>query len=462
MIDSWDEWAESAKADMVSSLQSLLQIPSVKEPAEAGQPFGPGPAKALQYMLEMASQEGFAVKNVDGYAGHIEFGEGDEYIGVLAHLDVVPTGAGWTYPPFAAEIHDGKVYARGAIDDKGPAMSALWALVGLRRLGYQPKRKIRLILGLDEESDWKCMSHYFSKEPVPLGGFTPDGDFPLIYAEKGVVTIRIEVNADVDSMSPYVVAFEGGQRTNMVPDQAYAVVECHSETAASEWQQRAYKFAKQHQLDLEANVSGSRIQIVASGVSAHGSEPDHGVNAITKLATLLSGQPISNASMWRAIAVQDTRGAALGIDSSDDVTGALTSNLGKAYLENNHYVFLFNIRYPIDSSQQALLTRCREYVSDKWQVALEDGHEPLYVPLDSPVVHTLLDVYQEVMGASAQPITIGGATYARAIPNAVAFGPLFPGQPELAHQKDESWDLNSYFLSTKIYAHAMWELANTL
>lgn len=462
MIESWNEWANSVQADMVSSLQSLLQIPSVKEPQEPLQPFGPGPAKALSFMLEMAEREGFSVKDVDGYAGHIEFGEGEEYVGVLAHLDVVPAGAGWTYPPFAAEIHDGKVYARGAVDDKGPALSVLWALIGLRRLGFRPKRKIRLILGLDEESDWACMKHYFSKEPFPLGGFTPDADFPLSYAEKGLTTIRVEVKADVDSMSPYVVAFEGGQRINMVPDQAYVVVECHSETAASEWQQRAYKLAKQHQIDVEANVSGSRIQILTSGVSAHGSEPDQGENAITKLATLLSVQSISNASMWRAIAAQDTKGVSLGIESSDDVTGALTSNLGKAYLKDNHYVFFFNIRYPIDLTAEELLTRCREYVSDKWQVSLEDRHEPLYVPLDGPVVRTLLDVYTEITGDNAQPITMGGATYARAIPNAVAFGPLFPGQPELAHQKDECWDLQSYFLCTQIYAHAIWKLANTL
>lgn len=462
MIEQWDEWALSVREEMVESLQQLLQVPSVKEPPEPDQPFGPGPARALAYALEMAEREGFTVKNVDGYAGHIEYGEGDEYVAVLAHLDVVPAGAGWTHPPFAAEIHDGKVYARGAIDDKGPAMSALWALIGLQRMGLRPKRKIRLILGLDEESDWKCMDHYFTKEPQPLGGFTPDADFPLIYAEKGVITIRVEVKADLDSMSPHVVAFEGGQRTNMVPDHAYAVLECHSETAAAEWEQKAHKSARQRQLDLDVNVSGSRVQIVSSGVSAHGSEPDQGVNAIVQLASVLSGQSISNTSMWRAMAAQDTKGTALGVESSDSVTGNLSANLGKAYLENNNYVFLFNIRYPIDLTKEELLTRCEEYVSDKWRVSLEDGHEPLYVPLDSAVVQTLSRVYTELTHEPSEPMAIGGATYARAIPNAVAFGPLLPGQADLAHQKDECWDLRDYVTCTKIYAHAMLELANTL
>lgn len=456
------DFIQASETEMVSSLQELLQIPSVEESPEPGHPFGQGPAKALKYMLDRAEREGFTVQDVDGYAGHIEYGEGDPYVAVLAHLDVVPAGSNWTYPPFGAEIHDGKVYARGAIDDKGPAMSALWALIALKRLGMKPARKIRLILGLDEESGWACMKYYFSKEPQPLGGFTPDADFPLIFAEKGVVTLRAEVKADVDSMSPRVVAFEGGQRTNMVPDHAYAVVECHSETAAAEWEQKVRKCAKQNQIDVEVTVSGSRIQIVTHGVSAHGSEPDQGVNAIVQLAGVLSGQAVSNASMWRAIAAQDTKGCALGLESSDDVTGHLTSNLGRAILEGDHYSFLFNIRYPIDLSKEELLARAKEYVSDKWRVSLEGGHDALHVPVDSPVVQTLQKVYVDLTGEPATPIAIGGATYARAITNAVAFGPLFPGQPELAHQKDECWALSDYFRCTEIYAHAMFELANTL
>ncbi|MDQ0188472.1 dipeptidase PepV [Alicyclobacillus cycloheptanicus] len=456
------EFIETAKQDMVQSLQELLQIPSVEEAPLPDQPFGAGPARALAYMLNLAQQEGFAVKNVDGYAGHVEYGEGDEYVAVVSHLDVVPAGSNWTYPPFGAEIHDGLIYARGAIDDKGPAMSTLWALIALKRLGMKPRRKIRLIFGLDEESGWECMAHYFAKEPAPLGGFTPDADFPLIYAEKGTLTLRIAIHADTDSMNPRVVAFEGGQRTNMVPDHAYAVVECHSETAAAEWEQKVYKYARQHQLDVEVNVSGSRIQIVTHGVSAHGSEPDRGVNAIVKLACVLSGQSVSNASMWRSIAVQDTKGGALGLECSDDITGALTSNLGRAYLDGDQYVFLFNIRYPLNVTKEELLARCQEYVSDKWRVTGEGGLAPLHVPLDSPVVKTLLKVYAEHTGAPADPITIGGATYARAIPNAVAFGALFPGQPDLAHQKDECWALEDYFRCIEIYAHAMFELANTL
>lgn len=458
----FQDFIDKHKDEMIHSLQVLLQIPSVKEPAEIGHPFGHGPSRALEYMLSLAAEKGFTVKNVDGYAGHVEYGEGEDYVGVLSHLDVVPTGSGWTYPPFAAEIHEGKVYARGAIDDKGPAMSSLWSLIALKDAGVVPKRKIRLIFGLDEENDWKCMDYYFQHESLPLGGFTPDADFPMIYAEKGLATLRLGMKADVDSMSPRVVQFEGGSRVNVVPDYAYAVVDCHSETAAREWEQQLYKDAKQKQVDMDVSLNGSRLQIVVRGKAAHASRPELGVNAIVRLASLLACHSVSNASMWRAIANQDPYGKALGIEASDETTGALTSNLGMARLDNNAYAFFFNIRYPIDLNKDNLLSRCKEYVSDKWSVTVTENLPPHFVPLDSAVVHALRKVYIEKTGDESEPMAIGGATYARAIPNAVAFGPLFSGQPELAHQEDEHWALDDYFKCIDIYAHAMLELANTL
>lgn len=457
-----ESFIDENRKHMIETLQDLLRIPSVEGAYIPGQPFGVEPDNALKYVLNLASQHGLSVANVDGYAGHVEYGEGDEYVAVLAHLDVVPASGQWTYPPFAAEIHDDRVYARGAIDDKGPAISTLWSLIGLKQLGVQPKRKIRLIFGLDEESGWKCMDKYFSTYPAPLGGFTPDADFPLIHAEKGVATLRIEAPAEVNPMNPYVVTFGGGHRDNMVPDEAVAVVECHSEIAASEWQQKLQKEARARGIDLTINAAGSKIELIVRGMSAHGSTPDDGVNAIVHLGSLLATQPVSNASLWRAIAGMDTRGRSLGIESSDDVTGVLTSNLGRGYLEDGMFVFLVNIRYPIHHTGEGLLQTASAFLSDKWKVELKGDLAPLYLPLDHPVVTTLSKVYEELTGVKAEPITIGGATYARAIPNGVAFGALFPGEPDLAHQADESWALADYFRCIEIYAQAMLELANTL
>ncbi|MCL6593670.1 MAG: Sapep family Mn(2+)-dependent dipeptidase, partial [Alicyclobacillus sp.] len=297
-----DDFLDRHRAEMIRSLQALLRIPSVGLAPAPGCPFGPDCAAALAYVLDLAAAHGLRVYNADGYAGHVEWGEGEDYIAVLAHLDVVPAGDGWTYPPFAGEIHDGVIYGRGAVDDKGPALSALWGLIALKEAGLHPKRKIRIIFGLDEESGWQCMKHYFAKQPFPIGGFSPDADFPLIYAEKGVAVLRLSAKVDQGSMNPRVIRLQGGDRINRIPDAAVAEIECHSETAAAEWEQKLLKEARTRRLEVSVSTSGSTVRLSVRGVPAHASTPDLGQNAVIHLASLLTTQPIANQSLWRALA----------------------------------------------------------------------------------------------------------------------------------------------------------------
>ncbi|MFD1677138.1 dipeptidase PepV [Alicyclobacillus fodiniaquatilis] len=456
------EYIEQNRAVMISTLQALLRIESVKGHPVHGGPFGIGPSRALDYVLDLASSYGLTTKNVDGYAGHVEYGEGEEYIAVVSHLDVVPAGDGWTYPPYDAEIHQDKVYARGAIDDKGPAMSTLWSLIALKATGIQPKKKIRLIFGLDEESDWKCMDYYFKHEPKPIAGFTPDASFPLIFAEKGLATLRIDVQADAESMAAQIVSFQGGERLNMVPAHASATVDCHSATAASEFALRIRKLAKDAQIRATVEIADCQVTVTVEGMSAHASRPNSGVNAITQLAQLLGSGTVSNSSMWRTIGAWDTTGKGLGIDSEDDETGPLTANLGMADLSNGAYHFFVNVRFPIRLTVDDLLQNAQSYLSDKWRVTLTEHLPSLYIDPTSPLVSTLMDVYQAYFDEDLEPKSTGGATYARAIPNAVAFGALMPGRPELAHQVDENWAIEDYLTCIEIYAEAMTRLANTL
>ena len=177
-------WLDAHRAEIVETTQALLQIPSVEGEAAPGAPFGMETVRALDYALEVAAKFGLTTKNVDGYAAHAEWtapGVPAEapIVGVLAHVDVVPPGSGWSHPPFGAEIADGKIYARGALDDKGPAMAGLWAILALKECGVPLSRRIRLILGANEESGFGCVKHYFSKEEMPVAGFTPDAMFPL-------------------------------------------------------------------------------------------------------------------------------------------------------------------------------------------------------------------------------------------------------------------------------------------
>src|SRR5699024_3409781 len=186
---NWMQEVLKRKEDFMKDLKGVLQIKSVldEENKTEQAPLGSGVKKALDYMLDLGGKDGFTVKNVDHLAGHVEMGQGDELLGILGHVDVVPEGDGWDMNPYAAEVKNGNVYARGASDDKGPTIAAYYAMKIVKQLGLPLNKRVRLIIGTDEESDWRCVERYFEKEEMPSMGFVPDADFPIIYAEKGIM-----------------------------------------------------------------------------------------------------------------------------------------------------------------------------------------------------------------------------------------------------------------------------------
>jgi succinyl-diaminopimelate desuccinylase len=455
-------WVDEHREEIVEKTQGLLRINSVGGPATGPEePFGPGCREALDYFLNLGRELGFSVKNVDGYAGHVEFGEGEEYIAVLGHLDVVPVGTGWTYPPFGAEIHDGKIYARGAIDDKGPTMAALYALKAVKESGLPLKRKVRLIVGLDEETNWRCVDHYFAKEPKPIGGFTPDADFPLIYAEKGILCFKVTQKRASFGEAPLVVKeMVGGNRVNMVPDFCRVTLQTHGD--ANRLAQELAAKAEQMNIRVEMEAKGSEVLLFVHGVSVHSMAPQHGVNAVVEAARLLAQLELPDRALWQFVAEVDTAGERLGIQMVCRETGPLTCNLGVAEVDGEHVNFRFNVRFPVDKTFEELMGMMAQKLAPLG-LAVEESDDinmkPHYVPKESEIVQTLLRVYEEEVGEKAEPLITGGGTYARAIPNAVAFGALFPGQEETAHQRDEHWAVEDLLRCTKIYAKAIYELA---
>lgn len=458
----FESWILNHRQQIISSLQNLLQIPSVGTEADGpDRPFGMETDRALKFMLKLGADYGFAVRNQDGYAGHIEMGDSGDYVAVLAHLDVVPPGNGWTYPPFGAEIHDNKIYARGAIDDKGPAMAAFYGLLAVKASGLPLSKKVRVILGIDEETDWRCMDHYFKKEPIPWGGFTPDADFPLIYAEKGILQVTLaRPRKQPQGMELRVVEIVGGERPNMVPDRCAAtctvisgqIEEIRGQVAAICTQLGiGYRFTP---------ISPNQFSLSVEGQSAHGSLPELGINAIQKMGEVLRRLPFEESDLWTFLASADTNGRFLGIECSDAVSGPLTCNLGMVEIDGTSAKFTFDVRYPIDQTGEDLLQLVQQSTAQyKFHVEQSNNRKPLYVPKDFPVVTTLRRVYEEIVGQPATLLTIGGGTYARAIPNAVAFGPLFPGMADLAHQKDECIEIGHLIQLTNIYANAIYQLA---
>jgi succinyl-diaminopimelate desuccinylase len=450
------------QGEMTKTLQQLIQIPSVEAEAAPGAPFGPAMAKALEFVLETGKALGLKAKSVDGYAGHLELGEGDDVIGVLVHLDVVPAGNDWTYPAFGGEIHDGKLYGRGTLDDKGPAVAALYGLKAIKESGIKLDKRIRLIFGTDEESGWLDMQYYFEREEKPRQGFSPDAMFPIIHAEKGSTTFQIGAQF-AEATGASVVSFQSGERTNIVPDRATAVV---AGIAAAEIEAALATFSALPGASINFAAGEQGIVVTAKGVSAHGAMPEEGVNAAVELATFLARLSLPADQLHLLQFMRDHlrgqyNGQGLGIGLKDEVSGLLTANLGIVRWENGTAELAINTRFPISYTGEQVHGGAKQVAEAAgFTYTIVSTGKPHHVAKDSPVVKVLQQVYQEETGQEPTAYAIGGGTYAKLMPEAVAFGPVFPGQPELAHQRDEHISLEDLMRCARIYTLAMVGLAN--
>jgi succinyl-diaminopimelate desuccinylase len=384
-------------------------------------------------------------------------------VAALGHLDVVPEGDRWEHPPYGAVIENGYLYARGSADDKGPTFAALFAAKALMDTGLPLRRRVRIIFGCNEESGFGCVHHYFNvaKEERPVCAFTPDASFPMIYAEKGIANLVLEKELPQGDFPLRIAKAVGGRRPNMVPDSAEALLVGRPEALY-----RAviglHKFWDKN-VTHEPTEEGLIVRAV--GKSAHGSRPTSGDNAVARLARALAPLDLPEADAWLNFVIDtaDPTGAALGIAHTDDVAGPLTSNLGiLAYTDDNRIRLTYNIRYPVTWSFDAL-NEANKAVRDEhgWTLAEHHDQPPLYVPLDKEPVATLLRVYQEETGdTESKPGTMGGGTYARATPHAVAYGAGFPDAHDgPAHEPDERIALSTVLNAAKIYARALYELA---
>lgn len=462
---NWMEEVKKREKALLQDLQTFLRIPSVRNEQTATEeaPLGKEVYEALCYMLKRGEEEGFVTKNVDGLAGHLEMGNGEEIVGILCHVDVVPAGDGWTFDPFGATIVDGKIYARGALDDKGPTIAAFYAMKIVKELGLPLSKRVRMIIGTDEESDWQCVERYFQTEPMPALGFAPDADFPIIYAEKGIADFDLIQQPMNQQMDAVLLSFQAGRRYNMVPDFAEAVLQL---TNGNDMKERFIKFLQVHTLEGEAYVDGETMKLCVRGVSAHGMEPNNGVNAGLWLAKFLADETLDpQANEFVRFVSQyfygDTRGKQLGVAHTNEELGDLTINVGVLSYTSEHGGKMgINLRYPV-TSDIAHTKEVIERVANGHHFTLTNfsNSSPHYVAKDHPLVQTLQRVYEEQMGERASLLAIGGGTYARSLQAGVAFGPLFPNRPDVAHQKDEYMFIDDLLKATAIYAQAIYELA---
>ena len=456
-----DEYINNNVDQLLDTTQEILKIKSVEEPPLPGMPFGEGPAKALNYVLELADSFGMKTKNLDNYVGWAEWGNGEELIGVLVHLDVVPEGSGWSYPPYGAQIHDGKIYARGAMDNKGPAMAALFALKSLKDAGIKFNKRVRIIFGTNEETGFECIKHYIAHEEIPTMGFSPDANYPIINGEKGIMTFTFKTDFNCGEAEPgfKILSFKGGERPNMVPDFAEAVLSGEYDVV----KKKLEIFNKEKDYDIKLIKDNGNIVLKSYGTSAHGSTPEKGQNAIMQLTALLGEVDLCSSQkhfikfLNEKIGL-DTTGKNLQVDFYDKLSGHLTFNVGVAEINEENAEVTINIRYPIESKGDNVLQNIRKNTPDTISIADISDKEPHYVPEDNLMIQKLKEAYEKVTGEEAYCFTIGGGTYARMFKNCVAFGPTFPGKPELAHEKDEYIEVEDLVKNLKIYAYVLKEL----
>ena len=441
------EITNQVKDDFLASLKTLISYPSVLNEGENGTPFGQAIQDVLEKTLEIAQEMGFQTYlDTEGYYGYAEIGQGEELLAVLCHLDVVPAGdlEDWQTPPFEATLKDGWLIGRGVQDDKGPSLAALYAVKSLLDQGLVFTKRIRFIFGTDEETLWRCMNRYNQLEEKADLGFAPDSSFPLTYAEKGLLQVKLHGPGWEDR------PLQAGRALNVVPDKA------------------TYKGERLEELLPVIEQSGVNYTeetgaVTVLGLSKHSKDAAEGVNAIVGLAESLSLIQPHPALLFIADAVgEDATGAALFGEIKDEPSGALSFNIATLSIDEEQSEIGIDIRIPVLADKDALVERLTE-VAASYQLQYEefDYVAPLYVPLDSPLVSTLMAVYQEETGDQTPAMSSGGATFARTMENCVAYGALFPDALQTEHQANERAKLDDLYRAMEIYAETIRRLATT-
>lgn len=462
------DFVKENENNIINTVSELISFKSVSnETGNNGAPFGEECKKALEYTLNLGNKMGFRTKNIDGYCGYIEFGEGKDLVGIIGHLDVVPADIkdGWTKDPFKADIRDGKLFGRGSIDDKGPVVASLYAMKFVAE-NMKINKRVRLILGLNEEKSWKCINHYKEVEEAPTIGFSPDADFPAIYAEKGILSLEIAKKFELDGFEILDID-TNGNAINVVPK--YASIKIKYNGAGEE-----PEFKEEENIKV-TNLGENAIKIEAFGVASHAAFPSQGKNAITILLKyllkniksdyiqtlihlgifdiespeFLSRQDIAYATEFNEISV------------IQDESGILTSNIADLKYEDKILKIRLNLRVPVKTSLDDIILKYRKLANifEGLDVKVLSRQEPLYVDKESFLVTKLVDIYNKATCTKKDAIAIGGGTYARAFDNCIAYGVTMPGELDMCHQVDEYIKLDNLFLACRIYCEAIYELA---
>ena len=430
---------------LMESIAKQISFPSVEGPAEPGAPFGRPVAQALDHILRLGREMGFHVQNHDGYVGTIEWGEG-EILGVLSHVDVVPPGdmEAWTSDPFTLTERDGFLQGRGIADDKGPLLSCLYGMYALKKLGFVPGKRIRLIIGTNEETGWGCIQYYKEHLDAPAYSFSPDGMYTVVNREKGILSA--DFSKTIDEKTAVIQAGEAG---NLVPANASARLP----VAAAEVERAIAAYAAPEGISLTTEPWEAGVRLVCKGRNAPSHSPAKGASAIIGILQVISRCEGAGSALRCAcqelleLLGPQPDGAAMGISCADDVSGPLTTNAGLLSLRDGSLRVKMDIRAPVTRSLDEIAEKAAAQFSARG-----------YAEADTSFIQTLCRVYEKVAGEPAVLSAIGGGTYARAFPNCVCFGAVYPTEELTVHSPNERTSKKNIMQNTVMYAMALYEL----
>lgn len=440
MNNNYYEKLENNFPEFLNNLDRVVSIPSYYQEDSTKYPFGENIQKVLEEMIDICKELGFKTYiDPEGYYGYAEIGNGEKLVGVLGHLDVVPPGdlSKWENEPFKPVIKDGKYYGRGAQDDKGPTLAAIYALKTLLDCGFELKYRVRFIFGTDEENLWRDMPKYVEKEEIPTVGFTPDSKFPLIYSEKGLLQCKLIAKNESG------LVFKGGDAFNSVPSN---IIVPKNEELMKVLLELNYEFKDKDEV----------IEIV--GKSVHAQVAETGINAINRYMhalTKLGKETKSGKFITENLIGYDFAEPIFEL-VKDEHSGELKFNVGKIEFTEENEILMIDMRIPVTYDKEKIVeTLSRKAKEYGFEYIQHDYLKSIYVPLDSELITTLMSAYQEITGdMESQPVASGGATYARAMNNCVAFGCVLPGSPKTEHQPNEYIILDDIKKAMKIYMKA--------
>ncbi|MBR3785172.1 MAG: Sapep family Mn(2+)-dependent dipeptidase [Firmicutes bacterium] len=431
-------YLEDHKEEILHVLSDFVAIPSVSSDKEKVK-------EALEFALALGDQMGFRTENcLDGQVGVIEMGDGEETLGILSHVDVVPAGdrEDWDSDPYETVIKDGRIYGRGTVDDKGMIVASLYGMKAAadyaKEKGLPVHKKVQLILGTQEEVEWTDMDAYVANYPLPDYGFSPDGEYPICNVEKGTADFTLEFDVTdeaVEEGAIYVTAVDCGVAKNAVPGKAIATLS-NGET------------------------------VTAVGKAVHSCQPERGVNALFVLCEMLQEKGVAKNKLMELIedvtaSFADVYGKAIGMYSESEYyqgefvhRNAFSPTMFHA--EDGTAVMNVNNRFAYGASEQELYDgMCRYAEGHGGRVTEWHAMPAVFVSAESPFLKILAEAYENVSGLKNEFTLAYGGSYAKAMPNVVSWGPLFPGEEDTCHEVNEYIDIKSMMDSAKIFAQSV-------